>query len=256
MRRTTTPAASPSSSHRLKVAKLALLCLVVTLSSCQSTKKPSAPNGETVVLLHGLLRSARSMEPMANHLREHGYTVINHNYPSRHHTIEKIIELSIAPLMESPVITLADKLHFVTHSMGGILVRSFLKDTKPANLGRVVMFGPPNGGSEVVDKIGHWHLFASFNGPAGQQLGTDGIPASLGPVDFPLGIIAGDRSINWINSSMIPGPDDGKVSVEGTKVEGMTDHTVVHYTHPLMMRRNSVIELAERFLRTGSFRAE
>ena len=223
------------------------------MTSCQSTKPPAAQNGETVVLLHGLARGSRSMEPMAQHLRERGYTVINHDYPSRHHTIEKLIDLSITPLMESPEITSADKLHFITHSMGGILVRTYLKKTKPANLGRVVMLGPPNGGSQVVDRIGHWSLFASINGPAGQQLGTDGIPASLGPVDFPLGIIAGNRSINWINSSMIPGPDDGKVSVEGTKVEGMTDHTVVHYTHPLMMRRKTVIKLTEHFLRSGSF---
>lgn len=226
------------------------------MTSCQSTKEPAARNGETVVLLHGLARSSRSMEPMANHLRDQGYTVINHDYPSRHHTIEKIIDLSIAPLIASPKITSADKLHFVTHSMGGILVRVYLEKNKPANLGRVVMLGPPNRGSEVVDKIGHWSLFSSINGPAGRQLGTNGLPATLGPVDFPLGIIAGDRSINWINSSMIPGPDDGKVSIEGTKAEGMTDHTVVHYTHPLMMRRKSVIELTERFLRTGSFGVE
>lgn len=226
------------------------------MSSCQSTKEPAARNGETVVLLHGLVRSSRSMEPMATHLRERGYNVINHDYPSRHHTIKKIIEISIAPLMKSPEITSADKLHFVTHSMGGILVRAYLKDVKPPNLGRVVMLGPPNCGSQVVDKIGHWHLFASVNGPAGQQLGTDGLPTTLGPVDFPLGIIAGDRSINWINSSMIPGADDGKVSVECTKVKGMTDHTVVHYTHPMMMCRKTVIELTERFLRTGSFGAE
>ncbi len=190
---------------------------------------------------------------MADHLRAQGYTVVNHDYPSRHHTVEKIVDLSIAPLMASPEITSADKLHFITHSMGGILVRAYLKETKPDNLGRVVMLGPPNGGSEVVDKIGHWSLFGSINGPAGRQLRTDGIPATLGPVDFPLGIIAGDRSINWINSSMIPGPDDGKVSVEGSKVEGMTDHTVVHYTHPMMMRRKPVMKLAECFLRTGSF---
>lgn len=240
----------------MKVTKLALLFLVAILSSCQSAKNPTAPNGETVVLLHGLARSARSMEPMANHLRDKGYTVVNHDYPSRHHTIEEIVDTSIVPLMASSEITSADKLHFITHSMGGILVRTYLKDAKPANLGRVVMLGPPNGGSEVVNKIGHWSLFALINGPAGRQLRTDGIPAKLGPVDFPLGIIAGDRSINWINSSMIPGSDDGKVSVEGSKVEGMTDHTVVHYTHPMMMRRNPVIELAERFLRTGSFDEE
>jgi hypothetical protein len=123
-------------------------------------------------------------------------------------------------------------------------------------LGRVVMLGPPNQGSEVVDRIGAWKLFKRINGPAGGELGTgpDSLPNRLGPVDFELGVIAGDRSINWINSAMIKGPDDGKVSVERTKVAGMKEHVVFHVTHPMIMKNGAVIDATLRFLATGSFR--
>jgi hypothetical protein len=143
----------------------------------------------------------------------------------------------------------------VTHSLGGILLRAYTAKFEIAKLGRVVMLGPPNQGSEVVDRIGPWRLFKSINGPAGQELGTgpDSLPNRLGPVNFELGVIAGDRSINWINSAMIDGPDDGKVSVERSKVAGMKEHAVFHVTHPMMMKNRAVIDATLRFLVTGSF---
>jgi hypothetical protein len=139
--------------------------------------------------------------------------------------------------------------------MGGILVRDYLADNRIEKLGRVVMLAPPNAGSEVVDNLHSWAVFRWVNGPAGSELGTDAesAPQKLGPVEFELGVIAGDRSINWINSLMIPGPDDGKVSVASSKVEGMRAHLVVHSTHPLIMKRRVVIEQTIRFLKTGTF---
>ena len=117
------------------------------------------------------------------------------------------------------------------------------------------MLGPPNGGSEVVDRLGSWKLFSFVNGPAGLELGTspDSEPNRLGPANFSLGIIAGSRSINWINSLIIPGQDDGKVSVERTKLKGMADHIVLKTTHPMMMRNRQVIGQTIHFLSTGRF---
>ncbi len=149
----------------------------------------------------------------------------------------------------------AAKINFVTHSLGGILVRSYLARHSIPELGRVVMLAPPNQGSEVVDKLGRLFLFKWINGPAGNELGTDAtsMPNKLGPANFPVGIIAGDRSINWINSLLIPGSDDGKVSIERTKLAGMSDHLVIHTTHPFIMQNREVIRQTIQFLRTGGF---
>ena len=117
------------------------------------------------------------------------------------------------------------------------------------------MLGPPNQGSEVVDRVGGLWLFQKINGPAGRQLGTDdqSLPLQLGPATFHLGVIAGTRSINWLNSRMIDGEDDGKVSVDRARLEGMADFLEVPSTHTFMMRSNSVIRQTLLFLETGAF---
>lgn len=208
-----------------------------------------------VVLLHGLARSSRSMEPMAAYLAQHGYRPVNVDYPSTHHPIDTLADMAIARTLERLEPGACSRIDFVTHSMGGILVRKHLSRHGVANLGRVVMLGPPNHGSEVVDNLKEWALFGAINGPAGGELGTDSnaTPVRLGGVDFELGVIAGDRSINWINSAMIEGPDDGKVSVESSRIEGMKDHIVMHVTHPLMMRDEDVMAQVLAFLRHGRF---
>jgi pimeloyl-ACP methyl ester carboxylesterase len=211
---------------------------------------------EGVVLLHGLARTPRSMARIERDLTQAGYVVVNLPYPSRKAPIEALSEGVFDRIRESALLRDCTRVHFVTHSMGGIVLRDMVSKHRIERLGRVVMLGPPNQGSELVDRLGSWRLFRWINGPAGQQLGTgpDSLPGRLGPVDLELGVIAGDRSINWINSGMIPGADDGKVSVERTKIAGMKDHLVVHTTHPTMLFHRTVISAVRRFLRTGTFR--
>jgi triacylglycerol lipase len=210
---------------------------------------------EEVILLHGLCRTSRSMVKMESALTEAGYKVRNVDYPSRTAFVQTLADDAIGKAVEDCQRDGATKIDFVTHSMGGILVRSYLTRHTILNLGRVVMLAPPNQGSEVVDKLGWLFLFKWLNGPAGNELGTgkNSTPNTLGPANFPVGVIAGDRSINWINSLLIPGRDDGKVSVERTKLAGMTDHIVVQAAHPFIMRNREAIRQTIQFLRTGNF---
>ena len=211
---------------------------------------------EHVILLHGLTRTRRSMRPLQLALQGHGYSAINLGYDSRAGAIERIAPAAIAPALAAcaPGATV----HFVTHSLGGILLRQFLSRQPIDGLGRVVMLGPPNRGSEVVDRLGRWPGFRLLNGEAGLQLGTgsDSLPRRLGRADFDVGVIAGTRSVNWLLSCLIDGPDDGKVSVESSRLDGMNDHLEMAVTHPFMMRNRAVIAQVVHYLGHGRFRRE
>ena len=219
---------------------LALLCVEVH-SSC-------------VILLHGLARSESSMEKMEQRLSNSGYFAVNLGYPSREYPIEILADKAIKPALEK--CPPGEEVNFVTHSLGGILVRQYLSVNKIPELGRVVMLGPPNKGSEVVDKLGEMPGFHFINGDAGLQLGTGhlSVPNTLGPANFDVGIIAGNWTINWILSSLIPNTDDGKVSIERTKLDGMNDHLEMPVTHPFMMKNDSVISQVIYYLKNGEFK--
>ena len=196
------------------------------------------------------------MQALEQRLSENGFYSINLGYPSREYPIEILADKAIEPaLQKCPP---ESEVHFVTHSLGGILVRQYLSTHEIPKLGRVVMLGPPNKGSEVVDKLGNVPGFHFLNGDAGLQLGTGplSVPNSLGPANFDVGIIAGNRSINWILSSIIPSIDDGKVSVERTKLDGMSDHIVMPVTHPFMMKNDGVISQVVYYLKNGRFEHE
>jgi triacylglycerol lipase len=242
-------------ARRVLGSCLASLLLASAVSAGSTTEVLS---NNRVVILHGLARSAGSMTVMEKALQDQGYKTCNVDYPSRDHTIAVLASEYVSPAIAK---CFADQpsnkaIHFVTHSLGGIIVRQLAAIQAMPNMGRVVMLSPPNHGSEVVDKLSNLELFAALNGPAGQEIGTDAqsMPMRLGPATFELGIITGVHTINPFLSMMIPGKDDGKVSVPNAKLQGMKDFLVVRCSHPYIMKSSLAIEQTLHFLANGKFK--
>ena len=243
----------------MAAARINVFCVVaisILLSACAEEMSPGARPNECVILLHGLARTSRSMLRMQGMLERSGYHVANIDYPSRDYTIEALAPMAV----DDGLSQCAEEstVHFVTHSLGGILVRVYLADNAIASLGRVVMLAPPNQGSQAVDEMVRIPGFDWLNGPAGYQLGKgpESVPLGLEVPDFDFAVIAGNSTIDPITSAVLDDPDDGKVSVSDTRLEGMQAFAVLPVSHAMIMQNRQVFRLVRNYLAHGSFDPE
>jgi pimeloyl-ACP methyl ester carboxylesterase len=208
-----------------------------------------------IVILHGIYRTNRCLRGMASFFEEAGFNVLNLNYPSTKYPIEiltDIIHRDIAPFVSD----CGGRIHFFGYSMGGLLIRSYLHRYRPDTLGRVVMVATPNQGSEMADFLQHWWVYKKLYGAAGQQLITsqDAFAHHFGQADYELGIIAGITKTDPITSRIMRQPSDGKVSVESTKLNGMSAHMVMPSSHMSFVRNQEMWKQTLYFMQNGAFK--
>jgi triacylglycerol lipase len=213
-------------------------------------------------MLHGLGRTALSMAPLAHDLRGAGFQVINQGYPSRRLSLPKLAVFVGKAIEKCDRNT--SQVHFVTHSMGAIVLRQYFQQRAQGALpwnfsklafGRAVLLGPPNAGSEIVDAWRQRWWYRWINGPAGSALGTgeNDAPQQLPALPMQVGVIAGSAATpNWLLPKM-PGPNDGKVSVASTHLRGEVDHLSVPVNHTWLMQNHAVRAQVLGFLQQGHF---
>jgi triacylglycerol lipase len=214
------------------------------------------PGFEDVVLLHGLGRSDRAMRPLEDALLRAGYRVHNLAYPSLAAEPSQLVAIVTEQI--DACCTRAERLHIVTHSLGGLLARATLAERPRANLGRVVMLAPPNNGSEYGDLAREAKLSALELAPALTSLGTDpqGFARTLPIPSYEVGVIAGTRTVNPLDPLLVAGASDGAVSVASTQLKGMSDFITVDATHSSIRRKPEVHAQVIAFLRSGRFERE
>jgi pimeloyl-ACP methyl ester carboxylesterase len=207
-------------------------------------------SADDVVLVHGLWRTPLSWLFPRQRLRSAGYRAVGIHYPSYARPIEELADFVARRLPTGG----PGRIHFLTHSLGGLVVRYLLRTERPANLGRVVMLSPPNQGSQLARKLTRSRVFSAAAGPAGQQLASspEAMSALAGPIDFDLGVIIGDKALP-LTSRHIRGTNDGKVALDEARIEGMKDFLVVHRGHAFIMNDPSVLRQAVHFFEHGSF---
>ncbi|MCX7018789.1 MAG: alpha/beta hydrolase [Candidatus Sumerlaeota bacterium] len=211
----------------------------------------SATATQVVFLLHGICKTRGDMFPLSMALKRRGYEVINWRYHSRKHRINEL-----ADQLSSAVASRPDaRIHFITHSMGGIIVRTCLARHHFPNIGRFVMIGPPNQGARLADVLSRWALYRLVFGPAGLDLrqGENGVCRDAGIPNCEFGIIAGGRGGSRGKNPFLPGDNDGTVTVESTRLEGAADFLLVPYSHTIIHMMPRTIRAAIKFIETGRF---
>jgi len=231
---------------------LALVFLSINPISAMASQK------ETVVILHGIAKTSKSMSSIEIVLKQAGYNTINITYPSTTKSLENIAAHLRKNELSEPFWKKENTVHFVTHSMGGLVARQYLDSYKGVipkdKLGNVVMIAPPNKGSSIADTLHKLAPYKWYYGPAGSELTTIVQSKNKSDIYYDLGIIAGKKEWPYFIAALfISGKSDGRVSVEQTKIKGMKDHSVVNGTHTFIMNKKDVHKLILKFLKSSRF---
>jgi pimeloyl-ACP methyl ester carboxylesterase len=225
------------------------------LAEIQQKQNLPPMSGKAVIVVHGILRTSRTFAAMCPALRKTGYTVVEFEYPS---TRIGIVEAAgdLGQIIES--LDGIEEINFVVHSMGGLVVRALVKETRDHRIHRMVMLGVPNQGAEMADLLRKSYAFRLLFGPAGQQLVTDrnGLIPTLPIPDFEFAIIAGARGRAAGFNPLITGDDDILVSVASARLPGASDSMTVRSFHRFIPGHADVVEATIRFLQTGSLRKD
>ena len=243
---------------RRRVRRLHLRVVVSLVTAALFSGTAQAPalsaSRETVVLIHGLGGNAWNFQLLAGHLERAGYSVRRLEYDSRAESLDLILE-EVDRQIAACCLSDATRVHFVTHSLGSLVLRAHLAGHRPPGLGRVVMLAPSNQGTEIADRVGGWRLTTLLAGPLASQLGTgeDDLPRRLPDLDTEFGVVAGSRWVNPLGPLMLKGPHDGTVPVASTRLRGMADHVVVPSSHLGMLGSKQVAAATVRFLQSGRF---
>ena len=206
-------------------------------------------HADAVILLHGLWRSIWAMEPMAKHLNEQGYHTINVPYPSFRKPMAELTKI----IHEAIKLHGGDrKVHFVAHSLGGVLVRKLLSQLPPDQVGRVVMLAPPHQGSEIIDLFSRYRAMRFSLGPASMELGSDKIASPYLPEEIDCAVIMGKQSFFPLFRRLLDDDNDGFVSVERGKIDGMNEFHVLDADHTFIASDPRAMEMTHEFIQDGS----
>ncbi|MAG93468.1 MAG: hypothetical protein CMJ48_06940 [Planctomycetaceae bacterium] len=226
-----------------------------TLGEIRKERKLEPMSGKAVILLHGIIRSSKSMAAMRKPFEEAGYRVFSFDYASTQTSI-----LTAADHLHQVVASLegVEEVNFVVHSMGGLVVRAMLAKHKDKRIKRLVMLGVPNNGAALADLLKKYRAYSLLFGPAGQELVSDpkGLIAQLPTPDFEFAVIAGGKGTLHGYNPLVPGDDDGTVGVASTRLPGAADFMLVHSIHSFLMYRAESVDAAVRFIKTGRLREE
>ena len=220
-----------------------------------------ADAADLIVLLHGIGHSRWNMYAAERAMRRAGFSVLNLTYPSRRQNIDALTKFVHERLTQKNAWGSEGRVHFLTHSMGGLVARAYLEkykaDIPQSKLGRVVMIAPPLQGSEVADFLQNFPPYKWVFGPAGQELTTAARAAEQAMPYYDLGIIAGSKKWPYVIAKfIIPGAHDGRVAVANTRLEGMKDHFIAPATHSFISWKPSTHAQAVYFILNGTFRRE